>query len=94
MRVVWIAGLFLTGMLAGCSGTPSQEELDSTFDDVQVHVGDDTGAILGVVVNDAIVPVADATVAFVGQERATLTDDQGRFPESAEAVAAAQENAR
>lgn len=69
---------------AGCAEeTPGEAaDGDSDFDDVPVTVTDDTGAIRGVVVNDAIVPIAGAAVSFTvapGDERTTKSDAEGRF---------------
>lgn len=74
---VW--ALTLAVVLAGCAEEPASEEQADDFDDVDVRVSDTTGAILGVIVNDAIVPVADVTVALLNTERSTTTDETGRF---------------
>ena len=66
-------------LLAGCSEAPAAAESDDTFDDVDVQVSETTGAILGVVVNDAIVPVAGATVRVLNTDHEATSDEQGRF---------------
>jgi len=79
MRTVLFALLLVGTVLAGCSDAPDPVARDDAFDDVDVRVDGSTGAILGVVVDDAIVPVADATVAISGTETSAQTDEQGRF---------------
>lgn len=68
-------------LAAGCSdaGTPVTDEGDEAFADIEVGVSATTGAILGVVVDGAVRPVAGATVAIVGQDREETTDEKGRF---------------
>lgn len=80
MRPSVVCGLLLLVSLAGCAESGGQAgERDDTFDDVDVRVDDATGAILGVVVDEAIVPVEGATVTVQGDGRSTETDAQGRF---------------
>ncbi|MGB1585656.1 MAG: carboxypeptidase-like regulatory domain-containing protein [Thermoplasmatota archaeon] len=75
----WMALLLLTTVLAGCADELPQEATDDlTFDD-DLSATDTTGVIRGVVVNDAIEPVAGATVLITGLEITDETDEQGRF---------------
>ncbi len=82
MRQALVA-LFLTAcVLAGCTDPPSataQEAEPAAFEEVEVT--DTTGAIRGVVVNEAIVPLAGANIALTGLSSAPnqTTDDQGAF---------------
>lgn len=75
--------------LAGCSGsggaasTPeaglSSEEIDNAVRDVPVAASATTGVIRGVVVDQAIRPIAGATVAVAGFGSETVSNDQGAF---------------
>ncbi len=76
----WVVVLVAVA-LAGCAedaGEIAGAE-DGLGQDLQVEVTDDTGGIRGVVVNDAIVPVAGATVALLNTELTTTTDENGGF---------------
>lgn len=63
--------------LAGCSEAPEADLGDAPG----LEVTDSTGGIRGVVVDDRIRPVADASVKVTGPgvERGTTTDAEGRF---------------
>ena len=83
MHVRWVWTLLVAAALAGCAeeAAPVEEE---GFEDVDLDVTESTGAIRGVVVNEAIEPVLDATIAISGMAAATTTtDEQGRFTFSA-----------
>ncbi len=83
MRNIIPIALLACIMLAGCSGdsteSPSQE--DSGFEDINLNVSETTGAIIGVVVDDAIRPITGATVTLVLDSGRvdSQTDEQGRF---------------
>lgn len=68
---------------AGCADAPQSEPTaDTSFDDVDVAASDDTGVILGVVVDQTITPIAEVTVTLSmpsGDPVVEITDDQGRF---------------
>lgn len=67
------AALLVTCILiAGCSDAPKEET--AAFDDVVPE-----GAIRGVVVDQAIVPIEGATVTVVGKELTATTDANGAF---------------
>jgi hypothetical protein len=75
-----VAFLLLTALIAGCAdggaeGTSSEPEPEA-FDDVQVT--STTGAIRGVVVNEAIVPLEGALVQIANGANKT-TDKDGAF---------------
>ena len=79
MRQALVASLLFAALLAGCAdGGPSepQEADPAAFEDVEVT--DTTGAIRGVVVNEAIVPIAGALIALNNGKNAT-SDDEGAF---------------
>ncbi len=81
MRTWVICGLFLLTALAGCSDAPpATDKEDDGFKDIDYKVDDQTGAILGIVVNEVIEPVSGATITLQdGTGRSTQTDAQGRF---------------
>ncbi len=65
--------------LAGCADESKPATTSTDDPTVAVEVTDDTGAIRGVVVNDAIVPVAGATISILNTELTTSTDENGAF---------------
>lgn len=74
--------LLLALGLAGCAGGPAPQPADQvSFDDLAVDATTTTGIIRGVVVDDRIVPVAEAAIALRGAvgDRATASDAEGRF---------------
>lgn len=74
--------LFVVSVLAGCSGGGTgAPPAETSFDDLGGSVSATTGLIRGVVVDERILPVADATVDLSGAADAPnqTTDDQGRF---------------
>ncbi len=81
MRFLAVLGV-LALVLAGCADpATTQAAEDDDFDGLDVASREGTGTILGVVVDQAIVPVADVTVSLSGngaQGEAT-TDAEGRF---------------
>lgn len=80
MRPAPVALLALFAVVAGCTdpGSPAPQEgaTPDAFEDVEVT--DTTGAIRGVVVNEAIVPIADVLVALNTGKNVT-SDEQGAF---------------
>ena len=79
MRQVAVALALLAALLAGCADGGSSDPQASdpaAFDDVVVT--DTTGAIRGVVVNEAIVPIAGALISLNDGKNAT-SDDEGAF---------------
>ncbi len=74
--------LALVGMLllAGCSNHGGSEQTNSVLDvpDASVDLGSGSGALAGVVVDEAIRPVPRAYVSAEGQFNVT-TDEQGQF---------------
>lgn len=80
MRILLAAPLILAA-LAGCASDSGGSDVTSDdFGDVKVDVDDETGVILGVVVDDALRTVEGATVVLKGTPEVTKkTDDKGRF---------------
>ncbi|HJQ93446.1 MAG TPA: carboxypeptidase-like regulatory domain-containing protein [Candidatus Thermoplasmatota archaeon] len=82
MRPLLAVPLVLVVALAGCAtgeGEAPQGEADD-FADKGVKASATTGVLLGVVVDEAIRPVQDATVTINGVAEATeTTDELGRF---------------
>lgn len=80
LRPVALLALVLTAMFAGCADSPSggdgAEAEPEAFQEVEVT--DTTGAIRGVVVSEAIVPIAGVIVQLVDGTNQT-TDDEGAF---------------
>src|SRR5688572_21074791 len=70
-------------LLAGCTGggdgpPPADEPVD--FSNLELEATETTGVIRGVVVDDAIRPLANATVTLVSDgDRTATTTDSGTF---------------
>lgn len=84
LRSLAITLVLAACMLAGCADNKSPVAVpDATsFEDVEVTVTDTTGAILGVVVDDAIRPIEGVVVKLQGavdQPDGIVTDTTGRF---------------
>src|SRR5688500_16195818 len=82
MRILAAAALLAVSLLAGCSspsgGSPSED--GPTFDDLGLQATSSTGVIRGVVVDDAIRPIAGAKVTLLGEApKDAVTTDQGTF---------------
>jgi hypothetical protein len=76
-----VLSVLLVGF-AGCAGgAPDDPGTSGDFDDLDVQPTATTGVILGVVVDEAITPLAEATVVLqgAGGEKTMETDAQGRF---------------
>ena len=70
MRTIALAFLLVSTLLAGCSdgGSGKGSSTDPTFDDLDLQATSSTGIIRGVVVDDAIRPIAGAKVVLGGGE--------------------------
>lgn len=81
MRGIWVAGMLVAVVLAGCAedAPAEQADVEDGFEEFELGVSDTTGIIRGIVVDGAIVPVADVAVRIVGLDMETTTDEQGRF---------------
>ena len=79
--VVRAWALLAVVVLAGCSGDDVPRKAPDQFDldDVEVETTQTTGGIRGVVVDQAIRPIAGATLSLVDGARNTTTDDGGQF---------------
>ncbi len=79
----FLYAVVLSVMLAGCSdsGGEALDGAEEGFDDIDLKVSDTTGAVIGVVVDDAIRPLPGAKVKLLLADEAqqTETDDKGRF---------------
>jgi len=80
MRAWALAAMVVIVTLSGCADSaPAGGPADETFDDVDVRVDDDSGVILGVIVNEVVEPVVAATVTLQADGRTAQSDDRGRF---------------
>lgn len=87
MRVGALLAIIVAGVvLAGCSGSgdPGEPEPqdEASFEDLDVQATDTKGILLGVVVDEAIRPIAEAQVTLRMADASVLeqvTDDNGRF---------------
>ncbi|MFA5944220.1 MAG: carboxypeptidase-like regulatory domain-containing protein [Candidatus Thermoplasmatota archaeon] len=82
MRSLAILALLAGALLAGCSssGNDSSSDTGPTFDDLGLDATATTGVIRGIVVDDAIRPVAGASIALKDQSgRQATTTDAGTF---------------
>lgn len=81
MRVGIVLLLALVG-LAGCAEEAAPEEAsdsEAAFEGLEGNVSDDTGLIRGIVLDDAIVPVAQATITLQGEGRSITSNEEGAF---------------
>ena len=79
LRVSW-AVLALTALgLAGCADDGGTADVAPEFDDLGLEATATTGVIRGVVVDQAVRPVAGATVKEVATGATTVTSDLGLF---------------
>jgi hypothetical protein len=66
-------------LLAGCSAPPEEADAGPDFSDLGLEATASTGVIRGVVVDEAIRPVGNATVALTPGDRVTVSNAEGRF---------------
>ena len=82
MRTLAVVALLAGALLAGCS-SPSedtQSETGPSFDDLGLQATSTTGLIRGVVVDDAIRPIAGAKISLLGDApKEAVTSDEGTF---------------
>lgn len=82
MRSAFLAVLAVL-LLSGCASSGNTGTTSDTgqFKDKTVTVSSTTGAIRGIVVDQAVVPIAKVTVSVMvaGQNKTTTSDAQGRF---------------
>lgn len=83
MRPLAVIALLAGALLAGCTSSADddpQATSGPTFDDLALQATSSTGIIRGVVVDDAIRPIAGAKVALTGGDaREAISTDQGTF---------------
>ncbi len=76
----WIVPLLMFAMLAGCSEEATKAEPEAEVDAFKdIKVADDKGVIRGVVVDQTIMPIADATIQITGNGASTTSDADGAF---------------
>lgn len=80
---VWVVALAVAAVaLAGCaqeSQVQQDADEEETFQEFDLKADKDTGVIRGIVVTSAIVPIAGVNVTLQGQDKATVTNEQGAF---------------
>src|SRR5688572_2997273 len=75
-----IVALSLCGLLlAGCSSSPEGDGAGPDFSDLGLDASDTTGLIRGIVVDDAIRPVAGANVTLTPGGQTARTTANGTF---------------
>jgi hypothetical protein len=82
MRTLALVALLAMALLAGCSNAPKDAKSADgpSFDDLGLQATSSTGVIRGVVVDDAIRPVAGAKVTLAGDApQEQVTTAQGTF---------------
>ena len=79
----WIASVLLVCLLAGCTTPPADEPEGPSFDDLGLDATATTGVIRGIVVDDAIRPVANASVTLTPGNQTATTTAAGAFGFSA-----------
>jgi hypothetical protein len=81
MRPGFVVLLLTVTLLAGCAGKKADnkapEVIPQAFEDVKVTAT--TGAIRGIVVDDAIRPVSNATIKLMATNTTRKSDNQGAF---------------
>ena len=79
MRQAWLVLLLLS--LAGCAGSDDPAVTPADFEELELQATDTKGIIRGVVVDDAIRPIAGAKVQLRGGagEQATTSSAEGLF---------------
>jgi hypothetical protein len=78
MRAPLAASVVVVALLAGCSDGADRED-GSGFQLQAVDNTEHAGSISGVVVDDAIRPVANANLTLLGMDTTTTSDDGGLF---------------
>lgn len=83
MRPIALTALLAATLLAGCAGNgpDGKSATDPTFDDLGLTATSSTGIIRGVVVDDAIRPIAGAKVVLSGGDSPseTVSTESGAF---------------
>jgi hypothetical protein len=76
----WTAPFLLAFLVAGCATPPAADEADGpAFDDLDLDATATTGVIRGIVVDEAIRPVANATVVLTPGDKTVATTAAGAF---------------
>jgi hypothetical protein len=82
MRAVLLAILLAGVATAGCGGSPAEGPIDAQtedlVEDLELEVTPTTGLLLGIVVDERVVPIAGATVAL-GSGETTNTSADGAY---------------
>ena len=80
MRILLLTATLFVTFLAGCADDPAPTPLDDDeqkFD--ELRVSDSTGAIRGLVLDPAIVPIVGADVELVGTGQSAQSNEEGAF---------------
>jgi Carboxypeptidase regulatory-like domain len=82
MRILPALAFVAAFVLSGCSGgdsPPDEAQLEEQFDELDLQATATTGVIRGLVVDDAIKPVAGAKVVLNGVTQTATSDEDGLF---------------
>ncbi|HJQ93946.1 MAG TPA: carboxypeptidase-like regulatory domain-containing protein [Candidatus Thermoplasmatota archaeon] len=75
-----LALAFVAALLAGCTqGSPGEDLPPADFDDLELEATATTGVIRGIVVDDAIRPIAGANVLLTPGDKTATSTDAGTF---------------
>lgn len=78
---VWLTALLAGMVLSGCSGDPSTSSQEASEEEIDygVEATSTTGVIRGIVIDEAIRPLFNASVSLAGLNRTVVTNDDGAF---------------
>ncbi len=74
-----VAALLVAMLAAGCADEPAARSNEEEPDFPEIEVGENTGGIRGIVIDQTVRPIAGATVALAGPGLSTESDEGGLF---------------
>ena len=77
----WLPSLLVVVLLAGCSQAPPAEPAEPAddFDGLELQATATTGLIRGIVVDEAIRPVGNASISLMPGDKRTVSTPEGTF---------------